>query len=67
MKLYQVTPNYPSNAVFAVIAESESDAVDVLVEYLNYFHHSYTVSDFSANVIDLKSVQQPMVFIKKVG
>lgn len=67
MKLYQVTPNYQSNTVFAVIAESKSDAIDVLVEYLNYFHNSYTTSDFSANVIDLESVQQPMVFIKKEG
>lgn len=63
MKLYQVIPNYPSDAVFAVIAESESNAIDVLIEYFNYLHQPYTVSDFSANIFDLESVQQPMVFI----
>lgn len=69
MKLYQVTPNYPSDAVFAVIAESESEsnAIDVLIEYFNYLHQPYTASDFSANIFDLESVQQPMIFIKKAG
>lgn len=65
MKLYKVILNFSSNTVFAVIAKSESDAVDIMVEYFSCLHQSYKASDFSVNIFDLESVQSPMIFIKK--
>lgn len=66
MKLYKVTLNRSSDTVFAVIAQSESDAVDVLIEYFNYLHQPYTASNFSTNIFDLESVQYPMAFIRRI-
>ena len=66
MRLYQVTLS-SSDTVFAVIAHSEFDAIDALIEYFNCIHQSYTYSDFSANLFDFESVQYPMVFIRKMG
>lgn len=61
MKLYQIILNFHSDSIHTVIAENEHEAVNVFVEYLNCLHQSYTASDFSASVIDLKSVQYPIV------
>lgn len=66
MRLYQVTLS-SSDTVFAVIAHSEFDAIDALIEYFNCIHQSYTYSDFSAKPFDFESVQYPMVFIRKMG
>lgn len=64
MKLYKVTLHSSIDTEFAVIAQSESDAVDALIEYFNCLHQPYTVSDFSANILDFESVYHPMIFIK---
>ena len=66
MSLYQVTLS-SRDTVFAVIAHSEFDAIDALIEYFNCIHQSYTCSDFSAKPFDLESVQSPTIFIRKMG
>lgn len=66
MGLYRVTLS-SSDTVFAVIAHSEFDAIDALIEYFNCIHQSYTYSDFSAKPFDFESVQYSMIFIRKMG
>ena len=66
MGLYQVTLS-SSGTVFAVIAHSEFDAIDALIEYFNCIHQSHAYSDFLAKPFNFESVQSPMVFIRKMG
>lgn len=62
MKVYEVVPEF-SGSTHVVIAKNASEAVELMVKYLNQFQtgHSYEASDFCVSSIDADKFSEPMV------
>lgn len=62
MKVYEVVPKF-SGPSHAVIAKSESEAIEAVVNNLNQFQtwHLYKTSDFCASDISADKFSEPTV------
>lgn len=65
MKIYKAIPNFLGGSSHVMIAKNKSDAIEMMVNYLNQFqtHYLYKTSDFFANAIDADKFSEPTIIV----
>ena len=68
MKVYEVFPEV-SGPGHVAVAKNESEAIEVVVNYLNRFQtgHLYETSEFYASCINGEKFSEPMVINQEMG
>lgn len=63
MKIYEVFTKVLYGPSHVVVANNESEAIEMTINYLNQFptHHVYKPSDFYACVIDVDKLSEPTI------
>lgn len=63
MKIYEVFTEVLHGPSHVVVANNESEAIEMTINYLNQSptHHVYNPSDFYANVIDADNLLEPTI------
>lgn len=62
MKVYEVVPEFNASS-HVVVAKNESEAIELMVKYLNQFQtvHLYEASEFCASDISADKFSEPTV------
>lgn len=63
MKIYEVFTEVLYGPSHVVVANNESEAIEMMINYLNQSptHHEYKPSDFYAGVIDTDNLWEPTI------